>query len=222
MGEDKKAIFYIDGLNLYYGIKGLKIQHLKWLDVVKLAQSIAEQDKSSVFAVKYFTAIVYGEEPKNRQETYIAALEAHYANTKLLKVVKGKFTLKDKFQCTDSDCRKKGKGLVACMRCKRMFELPVEKRTDVNIACAMMEDLCEGNFGTAYLISGDGDLLTPIKKVRNKKRIVVCLPPNRPNRKFKKYTTPKSEISEEMLEQCMLPDKVQAGKKTYQRPGKWT
>jgi uncharacterized LabA/DUF88 family protein len=39
-----------------------------------------------------------------------------------------------------------------------------EKQTDVNIACEIMQDCYENNFDVAYLVSGDSDLASPVKK----------------------------------------------------------
>lgn len=219
--QDSRAIFYIDGLNLYNGIKELKMPQLKWLDVVELAKNIAMERKHSVLSVKYFTAIVHGGGPENRQETYIAALQA--SHRKLFKLTKGVLKTKNDIQCSESECRKK----ITCQHCQKALRLTVEKRTDVNIACQMMSDLYENKFDVAYLISGDSDLLAPIEMVASKKTIIVVFPRNKGTKAIVKLGKREecaiycSEISEEMLGQCMLPAEVQAGKKTYRRPDKW-
>ena len=51
----ERAIAYIDGYNLYYGL--LKATSCKWLDLYALARSLIRTDLDIV-AVKYFTAPV--------------------------------------------------------------------------------------------------------------------------------------------------------------------
>ena len=50
-----KAIVYIDGYNLYYGL--LKGTPYKWLDLWALARALLKED-IELLAVKYFTAPV--------------------------------------------------------------------------------------------------------------------------------------------------------------------
>jgi len=55
-----------------------------------------------------------------------------------------------------------------------------EKMTDVNIVIQLLGDAFDNAFDTALVISGDSDLTTPIRRVRErfaKKRVVVAFPP---------------------------------------------
>jgi uncharacterized LabA/DUF88 family protein len=55
-----------------------------------------------------------------------------------------------------------------------------EKQTDVNIACEIMQDVYEDNFDIAYLVSGDSDLVAPVKKVLALDKImIIAFPPDR-------------------------------------------
>src|SRR5260370_41036745 len=53
--------------------------------------------------------------------------------------------------------------------------------TDVNIATEMLTDAFLGKFDAALLISADGDLTTPVKRIADTfgKRVVVVYPPDR-------------------------------------------
>ena len=54
--------------------------------------------------------------------------------------------------------------------------------TDVNIATELLTDAFQDRFDTAMLISGDSDLTSPIRTVRQvfpEKRVVVAFPPER-------------------------------------------
>ncbi len=53
-----------------------------------------------------------------------------------------------------------------------------EKQSDVNLACHLLLDAVRGNYDTAVVVSGDGDLSTPIRMARAEfgKAVVVLNP----------------------------------------------
>lgn len=56
--------------------------------------------------------------------------------------------------------------------------------TDVNIATEMLNDAFNDRYDTAMLISGDSDLVPPIRSIHenyNSKRVFVAFPPKRQN-----------------------------------------
>jgi uncharacterized LabA/DUF88 family protein len=56
--------------------------------------------------------------------------------------------------------------------------------TDVNIATQMLIDAYQDNFDMAMLISGDSDLVPPIRAIHSlfkQKRVFVAFPPKRQN-----------------------------------------
>ena len=70
----KRAIFYIDGFNLYYAALRPK-PHLKWLNLKALADGIVHED-TTVVCVKYFTSRVLGSASKSkRQNVYFIVLK---------------------------------------------------------------------------------------------------------------------------------------------------
>jgi uncharacterized LabA/DUF88 family protein len=139
MTDNKKIIVYIDGFNLYYGIRSLG-QSYKWLNVEVLANSFV---KSNNVSVKYFTAKLNGNnEDAHRQTIYLDALNKCCLKTE---IIMGYFKKAQKCKNCDSKNNE-------------------EKQTDVNIACEIMQDCYENNFDVAYLVSGDSDLASPVKK----------------------------------------------------------
>lgn len=224
--EGIRAIFYIDGLNLYYGIREFKMKHLKWLDLKELAEKLLAP-KETLSKIKYFTSRISPSSARDRQDTYIAALEALY--NKLLKVTEGNFQTKDDTQCSNPKCRERVgyRKRLKCLDCQEEFKLHVEKQTDVNIACEMMDDLRKNQFDVAYLISADSDLLEPIKRVALEKSLTVAFPPNRGSDEIKKlkekeeYSISYSKISRKMLESCVLPNTFNANDETFERPDDW-
>ena len=69
---------YIDGFNLYYGMKTKFAHRYLWLDVVRLVQHLRPDDE--IVAVRYCTALVKAEpDAAARQNRYVEALRAHTA-----------------------------------------------------------------------------------------------------------------------------------------------
>ncbi len=87
---NKRAIVYIDGFNLYYGIRSLKKAHLKWLDVQTLAESFLREG-AQLLAVKYCTAEIKGtQSDRIRQQVYLNALMIRDK----VKIIRGHFLAK--------------------------------------------------------------------------------------------------------------------------------
>lgn len=156
-----RTIIYIDGLNLYHGaIKGTLY---KWLDIEQYFRLLRPDD--NLQSIKYFTALISGPHRTN-QKTFIRALETR----PLLTVVLGVFKQK-RIRCE--------------AQCHQVFERPEEKRTDVNIAVSMVDDAYQRACHHQILISGDSDLVPPVKMIRTRFpniKITVYVPARAPQR----------------------------------------
>ncbi|MCC7333077.1 MAG: NYN domain-containing protein [Flavobacteriales bacterium] len=100
---------------------------------------------------------------QKRQSTYIDALE-----TIDVKVIYGNYQ----------------DGSEECKRCGNIWRTAKEKMTDVNIATSMIIDAYKDEFDMAMLISGDSDLVPPIKSIHDNfknKRVFIAFPPKRHN-----------------------------------------
>lgn len=164
--ENKKierVIVYIDGFNLYFGMREAGFDTCRWLNVKKLAESLL-QSHQRLIAVKYFTSRVSNNPDKQkRQSTYIDALES--VNVKIIY---------GNYQDGSEDCR----------RCGHVWRTAKEKMTDVNIATSIIIDAFKDEYDMAMLISGDSDLVPPIKAIHvnfKNKRVVLVFPPKRHN-----------------------------------------
>ena len=116
-----RSIVYIDGFNFYYGaVRGTQY---KWLDMEKCFMRLRPGD--DIRRIWYFTALVDGAKGL-RQQTYLRAL----ATRPLVQVNLGKFKLKQ-VKCGVTLCTYPG---------SRIFDIPEEKRTDVNIALQLLDD----------------------------------------------------------------------------------
>lgn len=87
----QRVVSYVDGFNLYFGLRDAGYQRFLWLNVDELSQRLLRNDQELV-ATKYFTARISGgvpaDEPKRRAErndsrkrqaTYVDALGRYLA-----------------------------------------------------------------------------------------------------------------------------------------------
>lgn len=163
MQKKERVIVYVDGFNLYFGIKEAGFNNCKWLDINKLVLDLIKPDQE-LSGIKYFTSSVSNNPDKQkRQITYIEALE-----TTGIKVYYGHYQ----------------KGTIECRRCGNIWANYNEKMTDVNIATQMMIDAFTDQYDIAMLISGDSDLVPPVKEIHAhfpRKRVLIAFPPKRFN-----------------------------------------
>lgn len=189
MSKKERVIVYIDGFNLYFGMTSM-YKDVKWLDVRALALSFLKEDQELV-EVKYFTSRVANDPPKEkRQRTYLSAVESTETT-----IIYGHFKSNSK----------------SCLRCGHSWADNEEKMTDVNIAVQMLADALEDKFDTAFLISGDSDLVPPITAVHRHykgKRVIVGFPPNRHNNSVKNVARGSFIIGRSKLRQAQFPDSV--------------
>lgn len=161
--KSERVVVYVDGFNLYFGMKEAKLDYYKWLNIRKLIDKLL-QTHQILLEIKYFTSRVNNNPDKQkRQSTYIEALEGVG-----IKIIYGKY--QDNYE--------------ECNRCGHSWKLAKEKMTDVNIATEMVIDAFGDKYDMAMLISGDSDLVPPIKAIHTNfpsKRVLVAFPPKRHN-----------------------------------------
>lgn len=160
----EKVIAYIDGFNLYFGMVEAGFDYCKWLNLKLLIQNLLKPYQELI-EVKYFTSRVSNSPDKQkRQSLYIDALDSIG-----VKIIYGNYQ----------------DGNVKCLRCGHIWKSAKEKMTDVNIATAIITDAYKDKYDMAMLISGDTDLIPPIKAVHEifvNKRITIAFPPKRHNK----------------------------------------
>ncbi len=84
--------------------------------------------------------------------------------------------------------------------------------TDVNISVELMTDVYHDRFDSAFIISGDSDLVGPIKAVRKLfplKKVVVGFPPRRHSAQLKKAANAFFAIGRKKIADSMFPDQIQ-------------
>ncbi len=210
----RNAICFVDGFNLYHGIKSLQKPHLKWLDIEGLLRSHIEKEFTPeshiIEEIRYYTADVTwrGADVQNRQRAYVDALQGHSSG--LLKPRRGKFKIK----------------VWMCPSCGKKIQRREEKETDVNIAIDMLSIAHQNTFDTFCLLSGDTDFVPVLEHIRqNFPNIAISLlfPPKRRYAfydHFKKgeIGIRRHQIDKRTLDQYLLPDKVRFRSRTITRP----
>lgn len=159
----ERVVAYIDGFNLYFGMREAGFDSCRWLNIKLLVLNLLKPHQE-LTGIKYFTSRVSNNPDKQkRQSTYIDALESTG-----IKIVYGNYQ----------------DGTQECKRCGHIWRTAKEKMTDVNIATAIIVDAFKDEYDMAMLISGDSDLTPPIREVHAlfpKKRIFISFPPKRHN-----------------------------------------
>ena len=160
-----KTMLYIDGFNLYYS--AVKDTPLRWLNPVALVARAFPRNQ--IIGTKYFTARVRAL-PNNtgqplRQMLFWRALKT----LPNLGIIEGDFRTRQ---------------VVAPVVAPppsfiRVFKTD-EKGSDVNLAAHLLLDGFRGNYECAIVMSGDSDLVTPIRMVKDDlKKPVGVLNPQR-------------------------------------------
>jgi len=211
----KRAFFYIDGFNLYYGLKTKGWKRFYRLDVERLCRRILSYHMNhELTGIKYFTARIMGNiEKAKRQSTYLEAVET-------LDIVK---TIDGVYHRHPITCKKCKKNYFCS--CGYPYIKSEEKRTDVNIASNLQCDGFSNQFNTAFLISADSDLVPAIEKFKMSfptKRIIVYFPPGRSSKDLQKHCHICRKIFRKTLEKSQFPDKL-TNRHGYiiQRPLQW-
>jgi uncharacterized LabA/DUF88 family protein len=198
---------YVDGFNLYFGLKDKYRRRYLWLDLQALATGLLRPGQT-LTQVSYFTARIRGQpESRRRQSDYLDALAVH---SPLVTVVDGRF------QAKTHGCRSCGDTWVA-------YE---EKETDVSIAIALLEDSILDRYDMALLVSADSDLCPAVraaKRLRPDKRIVAAFPPGRHSADLKRTVDGFLSIGRDKVSQAQLPDTLTANTGVVlRRPKYWS
>ena len=186
----ERVIAYIDGFNLYFGMKENGNDTL-WLNIQHLVSSLLKPNQQLVYTNYYTSRIGNNPGKEKRQKTYIEALE------------------------TLNDCRilygHYQSHIEKCRKCGHTYPYSNEKMTDVNIAVSLMEDAFKDKYDTAFLITGDSDLVPPIKSIHTlfpEKRVFIAFPPNRFNVSVKNVSKGNMIIGRKKLKDAQFPNTV--------------
>ena len=206
-----KTYVYVDGFNFYFGcVKGTSY---KWLNLRKLCEILLPRNQ--IECIKYFTAKVSAR-PGNpngpvNQETFLRALRtlAHF------EVYFGHFLTHTVRMPLAHPLR----GLPAYVDVIKTEE----KGSDVNLATHLVNDAHLRRFEVAVVVSGDSDLLGPVKIVMNElgKPVGVLNPQQRTCRVLAKQATFYRHIRQGVLSGCLFPTNMTDARGTFTKPATW-
>lgn len=215
----KRTVAYIDGYNLYYGL--LKGSSNKWLNPMQLVSSMLRDDHE-ILSVKYFTSPIrtypHDTAALDRQKVYLQAL----STLPKVEIIQG-FYRKDSVlmpACEEAckECPTARDGFVKVVKLE-------EKRTDVNIASAMLLDAFNDMADAFVLVSGDTDFIAPVNIIRKDfKKTVIVFNPRSTRSWLKDYASYYREIPRSLPGQCQLPEHIPYGKRGdrfINRPEAW-
>ena len=203
----RRVVAYIDGFNLFYGLRDKGWKRYYWLDLGQLIGNLLRPGEQLV-AIQYFTARVSPErndpDKGKRQGIYLDAL----ATVPNLTTHFGYFLPKQK----------------PCFKCGAIIQTYEEKMTDVNLAVSLLVDAQAGLFDKAMVVSGDSDLSGPIDAVRQRfadKQVVVAFPPKRVSKKLQSGG-PYFVIGRKQFQNSQFPAQLtNAGGSVLVRPSAW-
>lgn len=195
---------YVDGFNLYHGLKAKHGRRYLWLDLETVAKRLLKPGQQ-LTSVKYFTARIRNDQlAQARQSAYLGAL----AQTDV-EIVLGRFQEKHR----------------DCWKCGATWRAYEEKETDVSIAVSLLEDGVVGRFDTALLISADSDLcpaVRSLKRLRPELLVVAVFPPKRRSDDLRAACDAAFTLGDSNIRRSQLPQNVSGSDGTvYARPRYW-
>lgn len=202
-----RVMAYVDGFNLYYGMRDRGWGQFYWNDPCLLIKTLVRPEFQLV-GVKYFTARVHQPEDKrNRQTAYLDALRA----CSDAQVIYGQFLEKHR-RCKNPECGFK-------------WLDHEEKMTDTAIGVNLVADAFLDAMDVALLVGGDTDIVPAVRMVRRhfpRIRLEAWFPPRRKNQAVADVCDDEGQIDGAHLERAVMPDEVDVGDGiTVRRPSSW-
>jgi uncharacterized LabA/DUF88 family protein len=203
-----RVIVYIDGFNLYFGLKSKGLRRFYWLDLRRLAENLLRPGQR-LERVRYFTARISSRSGnpgrQKRQATFLEAL----GTLPNFDIQYGHYLAKSR----------------QCLSCGATWETHEEKMTDVNIAVSLLGDAQDNAFDTAIIVSGDSDLTTPVLAIRERypnKRVIIAFPPDRNSVQLRNAATAAFVIGRKKIKDSQFPDRItKADGFILERPPQW-
>ncbi len=198
---------YIDGFNLYYGIR--RWQKSKWLDVRALCERLFPDD--DVEHIRYFTASVKAQGDPGaplRQEVYLRAL----ASTRGLTIHRSTFLVRTRWLPLDMPDR---------------WRVPVivteEKGSDVSLGAHMVRDAFVDGPELVVAFTNDSDLRDPIAMLQVPPlSLPVWVVNPHPRKAAALEPTVHLDLKKTDVLACQLPDQLRAPNgTTLTRPQSW-
>ena len=203
-----RVMGYIDGFNLFYGLRDSALRRYYWIDPAALIQNLLKPGQQ-LAGVRYFSARISPNpsDPSKhlRQYVYLEAVATRHQ----VETIYGQYLSKPK----------------TCRQCGSTWQQNEEKMTDVNIAVHLLTDAIDDAFDTAMIVSADSDLVPPVAAVRSRfpgKRVVIATPPGRHSTQLADAANACFTIGRKKLQDSQLPEHItKSDGFTLTRPASW-
>lgn len=182
-----RTAIYIDGFNLYHSLR----PDQRWLDLRRMVNAFCTRS-DLVVKIKYFTAYCSWDANKATRHRILTGIYQDMG----IEIVLGKF------KKITRHCR------MPVLGCSGAYQTHEEKQTDVNVAMHLLNDAWLNLYDRAYIISGDTDLLPPIRMIKKQfpeKLLSVVFPPNKKADEVKAVCNTIKMKSRQIYE-SLLPD----------------
>jgi uncharacterized LabA/DUF88 family protein len=207
-----KTIIYVDAFNLYFG--ALKGTPFKWLNLEALFSRLLPRNQ--IVAIKYFSARVRplpgDPDQPNRQQVYWRAL----------RTIPG-FTLYEGHFLVHTVPMPLAQPPVRGSRFVDVVKVE-EKGSDVNLATQLLCDGFRDAFDVAVLVTGDSDLLGPLRVVKEElgKKTGVINPQSRPCKPLRDHATfYRQSIRSGVLRTSQFPPTLTDAQGQFHKPPSW-
>ena len=206
-----KIYAYIDGFNLYRG--AVKPNGMQWLDLNALCKSLAGEPIAKII---FCTALV-SDTPQDRKKSVRQQLYLRILNSfPNIEVVLGQF----RREKTGHEVR----GCLSSPPCYIRTWKQEEKGSDVNLASRLLHNAHRNDFERALVITGDSDLVEPIRLAVSElgKKVDVINPRKAAESKeLKAVASSYNGMEPKLLSDCQLPNPYPLGKKMLSKPLEW-
>ena len=205
--QSNRVVAYVDGFNLYHGLRSKYRRKYLWLDLEALVGRHVRADQR-LEVVRYFTASVRDNPTAlTRQSQYLGALDTHSPR---VRVVMGRFQEKT----------------MRCRSCGNQWRTYEEKETDLNIGLHLLDDAHYGQVNVALIVSADSDLCPVVRMVKKfdpSIRVIALFPPDRRSDELRQVVDGHRVLSERDIRRSRLPETVRniGTGIVYSRPASW-
>jgi uncharacterized LabA/DUF88 family protein len=202
----ERVAAYVDGFNLYFGMRSKGWHRYYWLDIASLCRNLTLPHQTLVSA-KYFTARIAAPPDKARRQNAFLEANEEVGRCELFF---------GQYQDTQRECK----------ACGAVATVPQEKMTDLLIGLEMLSDAIDDIYDACLLVSGDSDLVAAVRKVREvrpKKKVIVAFPPERVSVLLRRAASAYFRIGRRRLAESQLPEEVaKADGYVLRRPSHWS
>lgn len=190
-----RAALYVDGFNLYVPIAKSGHAHLKWVSLWALGEQLCRPEWR-LEKVLFCSALpVHRPDSNKRHVTFNSAQLACG-----VKILNGHYV-------------PEGEGYS-------------EKQTDINLALSVILDGLANVYDVAIILSADSDQVATARafreKFQNGKQLFAAIPPGQTfPQGYQKYRVERMDVDFDMLERCILPERVKGLKGDILRPARY-